>query len=98
MIRSGISDWRMALNNWVQGRYGTTKCLTYEDFHAGSQDDGQWTRIVYCEDFMSIALFQIEFYLRRIDEGIERGRGTDRTKGGAAERASNQALVSLRGY
>ena len=88
----------MGLNNWVQGRYGDTKYLTWDAFYVGPQDNGKWTVIAYCEDFMSFASFQIEFHLRRIVKGVEYGRGTDARKGSAAELAANQTLVSLRGY
>jgi hypothetical protein len=87
----------MALNNWVQGRYGTTKYLSWEPIHVGSQDNGEWTMIICCEYSMSSALFQIEFYLRHIVNGIEQGRGTGRTKASAAELAAYQALVALGG-
>ena len=88
----------MTLNNWIQSRYRTTKYLTWEAIHVGSQDSGQWTMIARCQAFMSFAFVQTEFYLCRIVKGVEEGRGTDNTKGSAAEFAANQALVSLRGY
>ena len=85
----------MTLNNWMQSRYGTTRYLSWEYSHSGSQDNGEWTAIVFCEYFMSFTLFPVEFYLRRIVNGIEQGRGTAKTKGSGAELAAYQYLVTL---
>jgi hypothetical protein len=88
----------MTLNNWLQGRYGTTKYLTWDAIHVGPQDAGEWIVVALCKIPHRFAGLQTDFTLRKIVNNIEHGRGVNRAKGAAAEVAAHQALVALRGY
>ncbi|KAI9570203.1 hypothetical protein HD554DRAFT_392986 [Boletus coccyginus] len=41
------SDWRMFLNNYLQGRYGHTKYLTWTFSQSGPKHDIRWLAIAY---------------------------------------------------
>lgn len=41
---------KMALDNWLQGRYGTSKHLTWDENHTGPADSGSWEVIAYIND------------------------------------------------
>jgi hypothetical protein len=43
------TDWRMTLYNWLQGRHGTTKYLSYAAEHDGPEDAGEWVVTAYSE-------------------------------------------------
>jgi len=38
---------RMLLNNWLQGRYGTTKYLTWDAVQVGTEHSGYWVVTAY---------------------------------------------------
>ncbi|KIM78707.1 hypothetical protein PILCRDRAFT_824151 [Piloderma croceum F 1598] len=44
------SHFKMTLNNWLQGRYGTSKHLTWDENHTGPADSGSWEVIAYIND------------------------------------------------
>jgi hypothetical protein len=44
----------MRLNNWLQGRYGNTNHLTWEQYHYGLENSGYWVAIAFCADFSAV--------------------------------------------
>jgi hypothetical protein len=45
---------RLTLDNWLQGRYGTSKHLTWDENHTGPADSGSWEVIAYSMCFHHI--------------------------------------------
>ncbi|KIJ66362.1 hypothetical protein HYDPIDRAFT_109374 [Hydnomerulius pinastri MD-312] len=41
------TDWRMYLNNFLQGRYGHTRYLTWSCVQSGPPHDTRWLAIAY---------------------------------------------------
>ncbi|KAH7886177.1 hypothetical protein F5I97DRAFT_1928050 [Phlebopus sp. FC_14] len=57
------TDWRMYLNNWLQGRYGNTRRLSWYSEPSGPPHDTRWVAIAYFDG--------IEY-----GRGIARDKGT----------------------
>lgn len=51
------SDWRMYLNNYLQGRYGHTKHLSWTYTQSGPPHDTRWLAIAYCKRCWSVLSF-----------------------------------------
>lgn len=92
------SDWRMHLNNYLQGRYGHTRDLSWSYSQSGPSHDTRWLAVAYCKPFDSV------FYFLRTDgwlsivNGIEYGRGVARDRGTAMEIAAETTFRALTTY
>jgi hypothetical protein len=54
LMRFGFSEWRLALNNYLQNRYKTTDSLSWEYERAGPDHACNWVAIAYSEPFSSL--------------------------------------------
>lgn len=43
------TDWRMYLNNYLQGRYGHTRLLSWSNSQSGPSHDTRWLAVAYCK-------------------------------------------------
>lgn len=92
------SDWRMFLNNYLQGRYGHTKYLTWAFSQSGPKHDIRWLAIAYCKPCWVGTLVSKTDESLFTDNGIEYGKGVARDRGSAMEIAAETTYRALTSY
>jgi hypothetical protein len=92
------SDWRMYLNNYLQGRYGHTKYLTWSYTQSGPPHDTRWLAIAYCKPcWLVLSYLNTDEWLSTVN-GVEYGRGVARDRGTAMETAAESTYRALASY
>lgn len=86
----------MSLNNYLQGRFSSTRSLTWERQQVGPQHAGQWIVVAYCMYFL-VDLSHKFSYVFAV-EGVEYGRGVASYSAAAEEAAAYYVLVNLGVY
>lgn len=90
----------MALNNYLQRQFGSTRPLRSEVSFVGPQHAGHWTAICYCTSLHLVREFRWLIGLPVND--VEYGRGTAQQKSAAlqiaGEKTPEALLARERGY
>lgn len=94
----GRSDWRMYLNNYLQGRYGHTRNLSWSHTQSGPSHDTRWLAVAYCKPYRSILSYLNTDGWSSTVNGVEYGRGVARDRGTAMEIAAETTYRALTSY
>lgn len=88
----------MYLNNYLQGRYGHTRHLSWSYTQTGPSHDTRWLAVAYCKPCISVLSYLDTEEWLSIVNGVEYGRGVARDRGTAMEAAAETTYRALTAY